>query len=133
MKATASKSMDTKPARPAVLAVCPGENKCDNVTVSPDKAESIEWDKIPRLPLSDILLSLACPALRRVWEKRTRILSDARLKNLLSRWKEFGEPNPQELLQQIWPEYPQDNDAVGLVLLCSYFEWTIQNNKIQPK
>ncbi|HEY5503657.1 MAG TPA: hypothetical protein VIK28_00755 [Sedimentisphaerales bacterium] len=90
--------------------------------------ESTEWSKIPRLPLSEIVRSLGCPEIRReVWDKRTHVLSDARLKNLFDQWQYHGEPNPEVTLERMWPGYHQDNDAVGLILLCSYFDWLTPN------
>jgi hypothetical protein len=113
------------------MRTIPAQKTDDSEKAESGNAAIVEWDKIPRLPLSEIVRSLGCAEIRRIWDKRSQILSDDRLKNLLVQWKEHCEPNPKELIEQLFEGYQQDHDAVGLILLCSYFE-KLQSKNTKP-
>jgi hypothetical protein len=99
-----------------------------SASASAHNPESIELDKIPRLSLSDIVQSLGCSDVREDWGKRIQILSDAQLKRLRDQWIYHGGPSPELMLEKMFRGYRHDNDVVGLVLLCSYFDWLTPND-----
>lgn len=95
--------------------------KIQEMTRYNPKRPPVEWEKIPRQPLIDIVRLLECRKIRLTWVGRTQI-SEPRLKTMRASWIQRGGKNPEELLQQKFSGYVHTNDGASLILLCAYFE-----------